>query len=118
MSFTGLLVNTVSRERRTTTNTRGQPTVTWGTAVTGIKCSIQYMGSGGFGVGGMGSIQPLMQGLEVLEVWWGIFEYGASVAKGDRITDERSRVFMVKSDPQDMTGRRHHQECMLAIVEE
>lgn len=118
MSFVGLLVNTASIDRPSITRVRGVQTKSYDPHIDGVICSIQYRMGGGLGSGGYGSLGATEHGYEVYEGWWGIFDMGVDILKDDRLTDERGRVFIVKSDPLDMTGRSHHQECVLAIVEE
>ncbi len=118
MSFLGLLVNLVDGERPTIARTRGVEAKMYTATVSDLICSIQYRQGGALGSGGYGSLGATEHGYEVYEGWWGIFNHGEDIQKDDRLTDESGRVFIVKSDPLDMTGRGHHQECILAIVEE
>ena len=118
MSFDSLLINIVTITRPTITYSYGVPTKTYTSVATGVKCSIQYRGGGGFGIGGGGALIPTAHGYEVVEGWIAAFKYGIDVNKDDRLTDERGRTFIVKSDPIDVTGRSHHIESQLAIEEE
>lgn len=110
MSFSGLLINKVSVVRPTVTYTRGRPSKTYtDTVATGVPCRIQYVTKE--------DIYPKDQGYEFASGWNAFFEYGANIRKDDQITDERGRVFIVQSSPTDVTGKSHHPEVKLQLVE-
>lgn len=106
MSFESLLINTVKIERPSQSYTDGVPTETFTTISTVTKCRIQYVtASQGF--------RPTEGGDDIIEGWFAFFSYGVNVVKRDKLTDELSRVFIVQTDPEDVTGLRHHMEARL-----
>lgn len=117
MSFLGLLVNKATILRPAVTYVKGVPTKTYTSVATNLACSIQYL-SGGSYFFGLGSQVPTEGGYETIEGWFGAFEYGANIQKDDKLVDEKSRIFIVKSVPVDVVGREHHIEAQLAIQEE
>jgi len=117
VSFLGLLVNSVAVSRPTVAYSKGVATKTYTGVATNLACSIQYLSGGGYFFG-LGSQVPTEGGYEVIEGWFGAFEYGANIQKDDKLVDEKSRIFIVKSVPVDVVGREHHIEAQLAIQEE
>jgi len=111
MSYSALLINIVSIFRPTVTYVKGEPTKTYVPVDTDVPCAIQWH------KGGSDTQQERIQGYETVEGWFGFFEYGLDIRKDDLITDERSREFVVVSTPEDVTGRYHHIEVGLEIVE-
>ena len=111
MSYSALLINTVSISRPTVTYVKGEPTKAYAAVDAGVSCAIQWH------KGGSDTQYEKLRGYETVEGWFGFFEYGQDIQKDDRITDERSRLFIVSSSPVDVTGRSHHIEVGLEIQE-
>ena len=112
MSYSGLLINTCSVHRPSVAYTKGRPTKTYAAAhATGVQCRIQWH------KGGTDTQHAREQGFEVIEGWFGFFEYGAPILKDDMIVDDKGREFIIKSVPADVTGMKHHIECGLEIWE-
>lgn len=109
MSYLGLLINTVSITRPTVAYTKGRSAKTYASVDTGVKCRIQYISGE--------DMYPKVQGYEYASGWNGFFEYGVNLQKDDLIVDERSRSFIVQSNPTDVTGKSHHPEVKLELVE-
>ena len=111
MSYSGLLINTCSVFRLTVTYTKGRSKKNYAPVPGTLKCRIQWH------KGGTDTQHAREQGYEVIEGWFGFFEYGANLQKDDGIIDERGREFIVKSVPVDVTGMKHHIESGLEIWE-
>ena len=117
MSLLSLLVNRVTVSRPTVTYVKGVSSKTFTEVTTDLPCSIQYLTGGGYFFG-LGSQVPTVSGYETIEGWFGAFEFGADIQKDDKIVDEQSRTFIIKSAPTDVVGRKHHIETQLALQEE
>ena len=109
MSYSGLLINRATISRPTVTYTKGRAAKTYTSVATDVHCRIQYVTGE--------DMYPKAQGYEYASGWNAFFEYGANVRKDDLLTDERSREFIVQSDPTDVTGMSHHPEVKLELVE-
>lgn len=110
MSYSGLLINRVTINRPSVAYTKGRATKTAPTVIdTDVHCRIQYISGE--------DMYPKVQGYEYASGWNGFFEYGVNLQKDDLIVDERSREFVVQSDPQDVTGMSHHVEAKLELQE-
>ncbi len=109
MSYSGLLINRATISRPTVTHTKGRAAKKYTPVATNVPCRIQYV------IGE--DMYPKVQGYEYASGWNAFFEYGANVRKDDLLTDERSREFIVQSDPTDVTGMSHHPEVKLELVE-
>ncbi len=109
MSFSGLLINTVTVTRPTVIYAKGRSSKSYVFVVTDIPCRIQYVTGE--------DMYPKVQGYEYASGWNGFFEYGVNIRKDDQLVDERSREFIVQSDPIDVTGMSHHVEAKLELVE-
>jgi hypothetical protein len=109
MSYSGLLINRVTITRPTATYTKGRSAKAYASVATDVHCRIQYVTGE--------DMYPKVQGYEYASGWNGFFEYGVNIRKDDLIVDERSREFVVQSDPQDVTGMSHHVEAKLELQE-
>uniref|UniRef100_A0A6M3M7X1 Head-tail joining protein n=1 Tax=viral metagenome TaxID=1070528 RepID=A0A6M3M7X1_9ZZZZ len=109
MSYSGLLENKISIFRPTVTYLKGRPTKTYVAGDTDVPCNIQYITGK--------ALTPAVHGYEDVEGWRIFFEYDADIQKDDKLTDERGRVFIVQSAPIDVTGRKHHIECLVDVQE-
>ena len=118
MSYSSLLVNTVTVERPTVTKVKGVQTKGYATVSTLTSCNIQYLSFGGMGAGSGAGVGATEHGYETVQSWFGAFEYETDIQKDDKITDELGRVFIVTAAPLDVVGRKHHIECALSIQEE
>jgi len=117
MSFTSLLVNKVSVYRPTTTYTKGVPSKDYPSTATAknVKCNIQAGSQ--YGIMGQGALVPKIHGYETEELYVVFFEYGSNVQKDDKVIDEKGRTFIVKTMPEDVSGRAHHVEALLGLEE-
>ena len=110
MSYLGLLINTCSISRPSVTYTKGRPSPkVYALVSAGVSCRIQWH------KGGTDTQHPREQGYETMEGYFGFFVYGQDIQQDDRIVDERTRAFIVKSVPPDVTGMSHHIEVGLEI---
>ena len=113
MSFSGLLINTVTIVRPSvahTTAAKGRATKVYtDTIAEDVPCRIQWVTKE--------EMNPRTQGYEMVGEWNAFFEYDVALRKDDQITDERGRVFIAQSAPIDVTGMSHHVECKLELVE-
>ena len=106
MSFVFLLVNKVKVERPSQSYSDGVPTESFTTISVSTKCRIQY-------VTAARGVVPTEVGDDVMEGWNAFFEYGIDILIRDKLTDELGRVFILQTDPEDVTGKRHHIEVKL-----
>lgn len=113
MSLEGLLVNSVSVYRPTTTYSKGVPTKSYSGSpiVTGMPCNIQYISAA------ITKQREREFGYVMAEGWYGFFLYGADIKEDDKIVGENGRSFIVKSTRLDTVGHRHHIECKLELWE-
>lgn len=109
MSFSGLLINSVSITRPTVAYTKGRSTKTYTAVVEDVPCRIQWVTKE--------EMNPRTQGYEMVGEWNAFFEHGVNLRKDDMLTDERGREFIAQSVPIDVTGMSHHSEVKLEIVE-
>ncbi len=118
MGFLGLLINRCNVVRPSIATSYGTKDKTYNTGspdVTGLICRIQFFSS--MAVTGGGSLEPTAHGYEVVEGYFGFFEFGANVLIDDLIVDEKGRQFIVVSVPLDVTGMKHHIEARLSLRE-
>ena len=109
MSYNSLLVNEVTITRPSVAYTDGVSTKSYTVINTKIKCNIQWISSAS-------SFDLQNKGFELTEGWVGFFKHAVNLRIDDKITDEKGRVFIVKTSPEDITGRKHHVECRLAEI--
>ncbi len=110
MSFSGLLINTVTITRPSVAYTKGRSAKTYTNVVAeDVHCRIQWVTKE--------EINPRTQGYELVGEWNAFFENEVNLRKDDQLTDEIGRVFIAQSAPVDVTGKRHHVEAKLELVE-
>ena len=109
MSFESLLVNKVTISRPTVAYTDGVSSKAYTVLSTKTKCNIQWTSA-------KSALNSLRKGFELKEGWNAFFKYAVNLKVDDKVEDEKGRTFIVKTDPEDVTGRKHHVEVVLAQV--
>lgn len=118
MSYLSLLINRCNVVRPTVAEDHGAQEKSYNTGspvAVNLKCRIQFFSS--MATKGSGGLDPTPHGYEIVEGYFGFFEFGANVLIDDLIVDEKGRQFIVVSAPEDVTGMLHHVECKLSIVD-
>ena len=109
MSYNSLLVNKVTISRPTVAYTDGVSTKSYSVISTSTKCNIQWISAAS-------SFDFQNKGFELNEGWVGFFKHAVNLKVDDKLSDEKGRIFIVKTSPEDTTGRKHHVECRLAEI--
>lgn len=109
MSFLKLLNKTCTIQTKSdnyTTNADGTVSETWANTYTSIPCRIDKLGS---------TYNQSMGGLDPKSTHILFLESSRTIARGNRVIVDSITYFVLNSD--DPTGKGHHLECEVKLLE-
>ena len=106
MSYAGLLTNTATITRRSTSNTGPEPGVTSSTVASDVPCRVEWLTAKELGP----AFEPSVAQVRIY------FELGTDITPSDRCTIS-SRVYEIQGVDFDTAGRGHHIEVYAKVIQ-